>query len=93
MIGSGKYGVYLANYAAYGNNGLVGTHTILEMDEDRSSGNDIILKNVGEEAGQRVALQCTVGSYVQTVRSRHKILAEKVKEPLVGELIHDIELG
>ena len=50
-IGSGKYGVYLANYAAYGNNGLVGAHTILEMDEDRSSGNDIILKNVGEEAG------------------------------------------
>ena len=50
-IGSGKYGVYLANYAAYGNNGLVGAHTILEMDEDSSSGNDIILNNVGEEAG------------------------------------------
>merc|ERR1711997_1019492 len=49
--GSGKYGVYLANYAAYGNNGLVGAHTILEMDEDSSSGNDIILHGVGQEAG------------------------------------------
>jgi len=49
--GNGKYGIYLANYAARSNGVLVGAHTILEMDENRSSGNKIFLKNVGEEAG------------------------------------------
>jgi len=49
--GDGKYGIYLANYAARSNGVLVGAHTILEMDESRSSGNKIFLKNVGEEAG------------------------------------------
>ena len=41
----------MANYAARSNGVLVGAHTILEMDENRSSGNKIFLKNVGEEAG------------------------------------------
>lgn len=41
----------MANYAARSNGVLVGAHTILEMDESRSSGNKIFLKNVGEEAG------------------------------------------
>ena len=41
----------MANYAARSNGVQVGAHTILEMDEDRSSGNKIFLKNVGEEAG------------------------------------------
>ena len=41
----------MANYAARSNGVLVGAHTILEMDEGRSSGNKIFLKNVGEEAG------------------------------------------
>ncbi len=50
-IGDGKYGIYLANYAARSNGVMVGAHTILEMDESRSSGNKIFLKNVGEEAG------------------------------------------
>ena len=49
--GDGKYGVYLANYAAYGENGLVGAHTIFEMDEVNSVGNKIVLKNIGEQAG------------------------------------------
>ena len=50
-LGNGKYGIYLANYAARSNGVQVGAHTILEMDESRSSGNKIFLKNVGEEAG------------------------------------------
>ena len=50
-IGDGKYGIYLANYAARSNGVMVGAHTILEMDESRSSGNKIFLMNVGEEAG------------------------------------------
>jgi len=49
--GTGKYGIYLANYAARSNGVLVGAHTILEMDENRSFGNKIFLKNVGEEVG------------------------------------------
>merc|ERR1711935_309822 len=49
--GDGKYGIYLANYAARSNGVQVGAHTILEMDESRSSGSKIFLKNVGEEAG------------------------------------------
>merc|ERR1719270_1245493 len=50
--GNGKYGIYLANYAALGNDGnMVGAHTILEMDERRSYGNEIYLKNIGEEVG------------------------------------------
>ena len=51
IIGNGKYGIYLANYAAYGSDGPVGAHTILEMDENRSYGNEIYLKNIGEEVG------------------------------------------
>ena len=51
-VGNGKYGIYLANYAALGNDGnMVGAHTILEMDERRSYGNEIYLKNIGEEVG------------------------------------------
>ena len=35
-----------------GNDGkMVGAHTILEMDERRSYGNEIYLKNIGEEVG------------------------------------------
>jgi len=49
--GNGKYGIYLANYAAYGNDGLVGAHTILEIDEEKSFGNNIYLKNIGQEVG------------------------------------------
>ena len=42
----------MANYAALGNDGnMVGAHTILEMDERRSYGNEIYLKNIGEEVG------------------------------------------
>ena len=43
LIGNGRYGIYLANYASFGGyagNGRVervGAHTILEMDETRSS--------------------------------------------------------
>eukprot|EP00091_Calanus_sinicus_P005345 TRINITY_DN1578_c0_g2_i3.p1 TRINITY_DN1578_c0_g2~~TRINITY_DN1578_c0_g2_i3.p1 ORF type:complete len:337 (+),score=105.99 TRINITY_DN1578_c0_g2_i3:79-1011(+) len=50
-FGTGKYGIYLANYASGG----VGAHDILEMDEERSdiSNGNIAMKSVGKEAGVR----------------------------------------
>jgi len=50
-FGSGKYGIYLANYASGG----VGAHDILEMDEESSdvSSGVIAMKSVGMEAGVR----------------------------------------
>ena len=35
-------------------------------------------------AGQSAALGCALGSYIQTVRSQHTILAEKVKQQVYG---------
>ena len=36
------------------------------------------------KAGQSGALWCTLGSYIETVRSQHTILAEKVKQQVYG---------
>merc|ERR1712079_565342 len=48
-LGTGRYGIYLANYAG----GNVGAHDIIEMDVERSdvSAGIIALKSVGEEVG------------------------------------------
>ena len=48
-LGTGRYGIYLANYAG----GNVGAHDIIEMDLDRSdvAGGVIAMKSVGEEVG------------------------------------------
>merc|ERR1711971_816596 len=48
-LGTGRYGIYLANYAG----GNVGAHDIIEMDEERSdiAAGIIAMKSVGEEVG------------------------------------------
>ena len=48
-LGTGRYGIYLANYAG----GNVGAHDIIEMDVERSdiASGIIAMKSVGEEVG------------------------------------------
>merc|ERR1719419_952823 len=49
-FGTGKYGIYLANYAFFN---IFGAHDIMEMDEAQSdvSSGTIVMNSVGEEAG------------------------------------------
>ena len=69
----------MANYAARSNGVLVGAHTILEMDENRSSGNQIFLKNVGEEAGvQQFTGEITFNNLTAIFEADHQVFLQKI---------------